>query len=240
MKFENSDVMGFEGAIRGMRNPMSSWSKSDSYPDKNSIGDFELGTVDADLVRRLLSTGSDSDGKFLRMIYVTVDITAPVYFCAELDTYKVSTVRDSCSLQHKGMSKDYSLEDFTFENDPNIKLSIPEDGVAYDETFTEIMNDYVNNVINQLRQKYKDTKDYAYFRALRQALPMGYNYKFTWSANYAVLRNIYRQRCNHRLSEWHEFCKWIEQLPYADLMLVSAHTLSPSYADTKTVCADKK
>ena len=108
------------------------------------------------------------------------------------------------------------LEDFTFENDPNIKLSIPEDGVAYDETFTEIMNDYVNNVINQLRQKYKDTKDYTYFRALRQALPMGYNYKFTWSANYAVLRNIYRQRKNHRLSEWHEFCRWIDGLPYAE------------------------
>lgn len=219
MKFENTEVMGFEGAIRGMRNPLNSWAKSDSSTDAN--GNFMLGNVDADLAHRLLSTGSDSDGKFLRMIYVTTDITAPVFFTQELDTYKISTVRDSCSLQHKGMSKDYDLDDFTFEHDFTIQLAIPEDGIAYDETFIEVMGDYLTNVINPLRQKYKETKDYKYFRAMRQALPMGYNYRFTWSANYAVLRNIWRQRHNHRLSEWHEFCHWIELLPYADILITS-------------------
>ena len=214
MNIENTNVYGFEDAIRGMRNPMSSWAKSDSYIDDNK--NFILGDVDKDLCHRLLSTLSDSDSKFLRMIYVNTDIVAPVYWVQEIDTYKISTVRDSCSLQHRGMTRDYALDDFTFEHDFTIQLAIPEDGIAYDETFIEVMGDYINNVINPLRQKYKETKDYKYFRAMRQALPMGYNYRFTWSANYAVLRNIYRQRKSHRLSEWHEFCKWIESLPYAE------------------------
>ena len=217
MNIENTNVYGFEDAIRGMRNPLNSWSNSDSYYIKSVDGsEYILGEKDKDLCHRLLSTSSDSDSKFLRMIYVNTDIVAPVYWVNELATYKISTVMDSCSLQHKGMSKDYNLDDFTFEHDFTIQLAIPEDGIAYDETFIEVMGDYINNVINPLRQKYKETKDYKYFRAMRQALPMGYNYRFTWSANYAVLRNIYRQRKTHRLSEWYEFCKWIESLPYAE------------------------
>lgn len=215
MNIENTNVYGFEDAIRGMRNPLNSWGNSDSYYIKSVDGsEYILGEKDKDLCHRLLSTPSDSDSKFLRMIYVNTDVVAPVYWVQELDTYKISTVRDSCSLQHKGMSRDYTLDDFTLEDGNIIPVEIYDDN--RDESFKDCIKIYLDAVINPLRQKYKKTGDYKYFRAMRQALPMGYNYRFTWSANYAVLRNIYRQRKSHRLSEWHEFCKWIESLPYAE------------------------
>lgn len=215
MNIENTNVYGFEDAIRGMRNPLNSWSNSDSYYIKSVDGsEYILGEKDKDLCHRLLSTPSDSDSKFLRMIYVNTDIVAPVYWVQELDTYKISTVRDSCSLQHRGMSRDYALHDFTLDVDTHVPISERNDE-NYD-TFDFVIQKYIDKVINPLRKKYKETGDYRYFRAMRQALPMGYNYRFTWSANYAVLRNIYRQRKSHRLSEWHEFCKWIESLPYAE------------------------
>lgn len=406
MEIKNTHVYGFEDAIRGVRNPMSSWAKSDSYIDDNK--NFILGDVDKDLCHRLLSTSSDSDSKFLRMIYVGTDIVAPVYWVNELATYKISTVMDSCSLQHTGMSKNYTIDDFEIDDQrvydilrprqslgekypiiipyetseyktyilPNglkydvyrngkifsqthsdaigniiqskeIKWSQNKDGYYYVtlgnseyrekwlvhrlvatmwipnennkleinhknhkhgdnsienlewvtreeneqelidsgliskrdiktrylhykssrkidfDTIKEIQKKYNNknskvlykdlaeeynvsigtirnvihteryvkdfelftfceniekylDLINKYRQLYKDTGDYMYFRIMRQLIPMSYRYKFTWSANYAVLRNIYRQRKNHRLSEWHEFCRWIDGLPYAE------------------------
>jgi hypothetical protein len=210
MKFENLEISGFKSAFRGARNPLDSWDKSDSYKIENDFfTDFHIGENDMGLAHRLIDAGSDSDCKFLRMIYVAVDITAPVYFWRELDTYKVGTTTNSRSLQHRGMVKDYEIEDFTFEKVP----TMTNNDYLYREDLQTIIN-----IINHYRQKYKETKDYTYFRIMRQLMPMGYNYTETWCANYAVLRNIYRQRKNHKLSEWHDFCKWIETLPYSELI----------------------
>ena len=414
MNIENTNVYGFEDAIRGMRNPLNSWSNSDSYYIKSVDGsEYILGEKDKDLCHRLLSTPSDSDSKFLRMIYVNTDIVAPVYWVNELATYKISTVMDSCSLQHTGMKRDYTINDFEiddkrvyeildhkernfkeenpltypyetnefkiYELDNGRKYKVFKNGkifacpfsyidsygtgrerkfeeieihpyqlnngywavriggrkengsthimlhrlVAYawlgdkssdgfeinhinknrgdcsveniewvthsenetkkHETYSpslytlynlrnrelkfnfsersdiykysqshtiketcekyncsistieSIKNEfnfkkgdignlfflcdswnYIIETLNHYRSLYKETGNYEYFRVMRQIMPMGYNYRFTWSANYAVLRNIYRQRKNHRLSEWHEFCNWIESLPYAE------------------------
>ena len=404
IKIENTEVFGFDAAIRGARNPMNSWSKSDSHPDGNGSG-YMVGPNDLDLLKRLSSAGPDH-GKYLRMIHVQCCIIAPVYFDAELDTYKVGTTRNSCSLQHKGMSKQYTINDFSvpdsiyeildckkdqkehktiypyeteefrvleisgrkyriykngkivsekFETnesngrirqfeakeikpsqnnggyyyvhlggkynpekwtvhrlvatawiprDWNIKLEVNHkdgnkgnncvenlewvshkenerhkhenglDGRTIRSTYlnykasqkttpeerfqmremrkegattveiaklfnisqaqaysivtrqngfgskkekfelAEIWEDRIE-LLNDLRSKYLTTGEEKYFLALRQIMPMGYNYRFTWDANYAVLKNIYFARKNHRLPEWHAFCEWIEELPYA-------------------------
>lgn len=418
MNIGNTNVYGFEDAIRGMRNPLNSWGNSDSYYIKSVDGrEYILGEKDKDLCHRLLSTPSDSDSKFLRMIYVNTDIVAPVYWINELVTYKISTTMNSTSLQHTGMKKDFTINDFELDDsriyeilnpiDRDFKIENPliypyetdeykiyelsngrkykvfrngkivacsfdyidsygsgrarhfdeheinpyqtnngywavriggrkdngsthillhrlvanawlgdrsnegleinhinkkrgdcsvenlewvthsENEIHKNETYSpnlaslykqhrkiskfdlrtksNILNDKLNGMtikelcnkyhcsistiesiqknysdfislnnstnalfercdvwydvieqLNELRALYKETNDYSYFRMMRQLLPMSYRYRFTWSANYAVLRNIYRQRKNHRLSEWHEFCKWIESLPYAE------------------------
>ena len=207
MKFEHTEVSGFSNAVIGMRNPMMSHKQSDSVylPLQNK---FVLGEKDLDLAQRLLSTGSDSDGKFLRMIHVSTQITAPTYFCAELDTYKVGTTRNSSSLQHKGMSRDYTMDDFTIEDDEAMKS-------AFQEQILPLINKY--------RRLYKETNDYKYFRMMRQLIPMSYNYTFMWDANYAVIRNMYRQRVTHphRLKEWTEdFASWVYSLPYAKELII--------------------
>lgn len=205
IKIENTETFGWQAAIRGLRNPKNSWDKSDSYFVRGcdeGCG-FLFGENDKKLAQTLADAGNDH-GKFLRMITVTCDITAPTYWIAEHDTYKVGTVRNSCSFMHKGVSRPFSLLDFSFDKDD-----------------TEIMTINVNK-LNALRNEYFEAgnnamKDAIFFR-IRQLLPSGYNQRYTWQANYAVLRNIYHARKNHRLPEWHDFCAWIESLPYSELI----------------------
>lgn len=193
MEFSNTEVFNIEGALRGMRNPLNSWKKSDSYYESNK---YIIGDNDLNLAQRLIRAG-DEHAKFMRSIFVSVDITAPVYFCSELDTYKIGTTRNSCSLQHKGASRYYNIEDFTAD-DPD-----------------DVIWDIIIDKLNKLQDQYNATKSYKYFRQMRQIMPMGYDYKFTWTANYAILRNLYKQRRNHPLEEWHIFCEWIDTLPYS-------------------------
>ena len=199
MEFLNTQVFNLQGAFRGMRQPLQSFDKSDSC---NFFNSFIIGEKDMELAQNLLSSGSSSDDKFMRQIFVTVDIVAPCYFLSELDTYKVATTRNSSSLQHKGMSRDYTLDDFTFDEKDNFDLN------------------QIIDIINKYRRLYKETNDYKYFRMMRQLMPMGYEYNITWTANYEVLRNIYFQRKNHRLKEWSEdFMGWIDDLPYSEQLI---------------------
>ncbi len=192
IKIEKTDVFGWKAAIRGLRNPMNSWDKSDS-----GFGDttFYVGKNDLKLMRSLAKAGNDH-GKFARMITVTCDITAPLYWVAEHDTYKVATVRNSCSFMHKGVSKPFELSDFSVTP-------------GCESEFLKIID-----TLNFLRNCYLETKDDKFFFMIRQLLPQGYNVKYTWQANYQVLWSIYKARKNHRLPEWHAFCNWCESLPY--------------------------
>ena len=164
-------------------------------------------------MRRLCKAGSDHR-KFMRMIEVWTDVEAPNYITNELDTYKVATVRNSCSLQHKGASRDFLLEDFTIDD----ILDHHEDDIAFNAWYLEKYEN-VLKVMNHLRELYNNTKDYTYFRLLRQIMPMGYNYKATWSGNYEILLNIYEWRSNHKLKEWHELCDVIKTLPGMNIFL---------------------
>ena len=197
IKFEHTEVCGWRAAIRGCRNALNSWHRSDSTFD----GEVKIGENDHALMMRLSKAGSDH-GKYLRMINVSVDIIAPTYWVAEHDTYKVASVRNSCSFMHKGTSKPFELSDFSIEGE---------------------VDDWWRNTIdhlNSLRDMYLETKDESIFRQIRQKLPSGYNVRYTWQANYAVLKNIYHARKHHRLPEWHTFCEWIESLPYSELITV--------------------
>ncbi len=194
IKIDNTQVAGWESALRGMRNPLNSWSRSDS-----TFNPFVMGKADYELALKLSKAGSEH-AKYKRMINVWCDITAPLYWENELSTYKVGTVMNSCSLQHKGAVRDFEVNDFSWDDeDP--------------ELLEEILN-----LVNSYRKLYIETKDYKYFRMMRQLIPMGYNYRFTWSANYETLTAIYHQRKNHALKEWVDFCQWIETLPYSDLI----------------------
>jgi len=200
MKFENTKVYNIDGAVEAMRMPMMSHAKSDSYflPD----GSYHLGDADKKLAQNLIKGGAEHS-KFLREIYIHTIITCPQYFAAELDTYKIGTVRNSSSLMHKGASRDFTIDDFTFDGDISDLQPII-------------------NQINYYRQKYIETKDYKYFRMMRQIIPMGYNYTFSFSTDYTQLRNIWLQRVDnpHRLKEWTEdFSNWLKSLPYADELI---------------------
>lgn len=200
IKIEKTNVYGWEAAIRGMRNPLNSWDKSDSY-DKN--GNFvEVGEKDLILMKKLVKAGTDHS-KFMRMITVTVDITAPLYWWKEFDTYKVGTVRNSCSTMHTIMNKELTIDDFSFDSN----------GVDVDTTTWFITR------LNELRKKYLKTNDERYWYVFIQLLPEGFNQKATVQLNYQVLYSIYHSRKLHKLDEWREFCKWIEALPYSDLMI---------------------
>jgi hypothetical protein len=237
IEIENVDVHGFEAAIRGMRNPMNSWDKSDSHwvgddriivHNDNGAHEYEnlrelfesghlhhlvesgheivqypskflIGENDLKLMKQLVSAGSDHS-KFMRMITVACDITAPMYWWAEADTYKVGTVRNSCSKMHKLLAKPFEVSDFS----------------------AEYTNNFIGGVVdllNSWRDYYLETKDKKYWYAVLQLLPESYNQRATWQANYAVLRNIYHARKNHKLDEWHDFCTWIKSdLPYSELI----------------------
>lgn len=210
IKIEYTDVYGFEAAIRGMRNPMNSWDKSDTVfdGDKWSVGENDLA-----LMRKLARAGDDH-GKFARFINVTVDITAPLYFYKELDTYKVGTVANSCSTMHKIMDKPFELSDFSWEKVPDFNND------SYIEEQLNLFNDLRDTYLNfdeyyengVLHKNLKSKKDVWY--ALIQLLPSSYNQRRTVQLNYQVLNRIYHARKNHKLDEWHAFCDWIESLPY--------------------------
>lgn len=207
MKFENTQVTGIDTAIRSMRMPLQSFDKSDS-------NGFLIGERDLDLCHRLLS-GNDADAKFLRSIHVYTEITAPCYWLAELDTYKISTVRNSSSIQHTGAKRDYDIGDFTQDavNYADLNSRQREILDRVDHDWMQWLKD-----INSLRQEYKETNDYRWFRIMRQMIPMSYNYVISWTANYQVLRTIWKQRIKqkHRLVEWELFGDWISKLPYAN------------------------
>lgn len=233
IKFENTEVMNFEAAFRGMRNPLNSWEMSDSEVCPNAIG-FEdctstcgkcprgddpkfneaifcIGAKDMDLARRLIKAGSDHR-KFLRQIFVSVDITAPFYWWKEFDTYKVATVANSCSTMHKIHAKPIELSDFSIDD-----FYIEDDGIDLSDCFKNVVADCEN-----LRRKYLETKDKKYWRGLIQLLPESYNQKRTVTLNYETLRNIYGSRRGHKLSEWSVgFMEWIKSLPYADDLIMS-------------------
>lgn len=199
IKVENIEVNGWEAAIRGMRNPLNSWSKSDSifnagFGSNSTI----LGEDDLKLMQSLVRAGTDHS-KFMRMINVTMDITAPMYWAKEMDTYKIGTVRNSCSTMHKIHSKEFTLDDFSNEHLDGYSLDVLEDIISR---------------LNDNRKHFIETKDKDYWWQMIQLLPSSYNQRFTWQANYQVLCNIYFTRRNHKLDEWKEFCKIIEKLPY--------------------------
>ena len=203
LKIENAETFGWEAAIRGMRNPKNSWSKSDSRwasPDENGTDapQFIVGENDLKLASALANSGAD-DGKFLRMIHVQLDVIAPLYWHKEADQYKVGTVTDSCSTMHKIHEKEFTLWDFSIEH-----LYSP----LHDLKPTV-------DLLNVYRERFLDTKDKEDWWQLIQLLPSSYNQRRTWDLNYAVLRNIYHSRRNHKLDEWHTLCDWIETLPYA-------------------------
>lgn len=224
IRIENTGVYGFEAAIRGMRNPMNSWDKSDSHvcecangyldcpmvlnddepakecdPDKYN---FCVGEKDFCLMKKLAAAGPDH-GKFLRMITVTADITAPLYWYKEYDTYKVGTVANSCSTMHKIADKEFTLDDFSHEYLNEKSLYMLNDTIQY---------------LNAVREAFIEAKDKHYWWQMIQLLPSSYNQRRTVQLNYAVLKNIYHARKSHKLDEWNKFCQWIEGLPYSELI----------------------
>ena len=267
MKFENTQIFNFEGAFRGLRNPLESWKKSDS---EFGVGDFEndldhviayfyclenknkdnttqeeeyaqwlrkngilrisheeetfeyayIGPKDMDLAHRMIKAGT-SDSKFLRQIFVSVDITAPLYWWKEFDTYKIGTVANSTSTMHKLASTPITIG--CFEQDDFIDSLIIFSENTEEGVFSYFVEDMVRELLNhleKLRLKYLETKDKRYWKELIRWLPNGWLQKRTITLNYAVLRNIYFQREHHKLSEWHSFCDWVQSLPYADDLIL--------------------
>ena len=267
MKFEHTQVFNFQGAFRGMRNPLASWAKSDSaygvgedieiddavdnvateycdvsgvnlldsdydethdgmrewlydngisrLPQGEHAGEYAfLGPKDMDLATRLIKAGPEHR-KFLRQIFVSVDVTAPLYWWKEMDTYKLGTVANSTSTMHKLASTPITME--CFETDDmdiqNLAIDDSEANIRHELEMTI-------NFLEQLRLKYNETKDKRYWKELVRWLPNGWLQTRTWTANYEVLRNIYHQRKDHKLTEWHQFCEWIEALPYAKQLII--------------------
>lgn len=245
IKIENVEVMGWEHAIRGMRNPMNSWEKSDSGICKggdNGIGcencanqeycthafnrSWQLGKADHDLMMRL-AAGGPTHAKYRRMIMVYVDITAPLYWWKEFDTYKVGTVANSCSTMHKIAAKEFTMDDFSHEH-LFISRNVP-------NQFRTTSKDWLLKtiqILNDWRKLYLKTKDKRYWWQMIQILPSSYNQKRTVMLNYEVLAGIYPMRKKHKLDEWVEFCKWIKTLPYSEIIIGERVKL---YADGKEI-----
>ena len=234
LKIENTEVMGWEHAIRGMRNPMNSWEKSDSewysrgIPTSNpaAINDkclsqkYCLGDNDLDLMKRLRNAGTDHR-KFMRMITVYLDITAPLYWWKEFDTYKVGTVANSCSTMHKIHDKEFTFDDFSHDHLDGVSrdmfLQNDKDQPYFFCSFEDMLYIQVE-ALNKARNLYLETKDKKYWWQMIQLLPSSYNQKRTVMLNYEVLANIYKSRKNHKLDEWHTFCDWLKSLPYSELI----------------------
>ena len=245
MRFENTEVFNIEGALRGMRNPLNSWAKSDSGykrwclslgPDEEphyctnchfdqcmmSDPEFVIGPNDMDLCRRLINGGPEHR-KFLRQIFVSVDITAPLYWWKEFDTYKVGTTANSTSTMHKLASTPITLE--CFETDDYCgdlvyhELSLDQNELPLEYNISDIAEDIVVT-LERLRQKYLETKDKRYWKELVRWLPNGWLQTRTVTMNYENLRTMYHQRKGHKLSEWKAFCEWVESLPYAKELII--------------------
>lgn len=222
IKIENVEVMGWEAAIRGMRNPMNSWEKSDTgwylmgtpgtnpaaANDKYLREKYCIGDNDLDLMKRLAKAGTDHR-KFMRMIAVYLDITAPLYWWKEFDTYKVGTVANSCSTMHKIAKKEFEMSDFSCEHMKPTSIKIMHDVI-------DILNKYRADYNNPEAEKLGVKKDYWW--QMIQILPSSYNQRRTVMLNYEVLANIYKSRKDHKLDEWRTFCSWIETLPYSELI----------------------
>ena len=203
IKIERTSVMNFENAIRGARNPLNSWARMDSEYDEN--GEYRLGDNDLDLARRLAHAGRDHR-KFLRMIFVSVDITAPLYWWKEFDTYKVGTVANSCSTMHKIHAKAFEREDFSCDRLDEGGLAVLDSLIAY---------------LESERQKFCANKeDKQSWHNMIQLLPSSYNQMRTVTMNYENLINIYYARRTHKLGEWHVLCDWIKSLPYAEQLIL--------------------
>lgn len=205
IKIENVETYGWQAAIRGMRNPKNSWDKSDSIFERQYCFPHpvvEIGDNDMKLMRQLAAAGSDH-GKYLRMITVTADITAPFYWWKEYDTYKVGTVANSCSTMHKIQAKEFTLSDFSTEHLSETNL---------------IILDMTIDALNNARLDFLDNQDKRDWWQMIQLLPTSYNQRRTVQFNYAVLKNMYHSRQNHKLDEWHEFCRWVKSLPYSELI----------------------
>ena len=196
IEIERTSVMNFDNAMRGARNPLNSWNRYDSYFDEN--GNFVFGENDLSLAKRLCKAGTDHR-KFVRMIQVCVDVTAPMYWWKEYDTYKVSTVANSTSTMHKITSKPFELSDFSVDK-------MNDEGIAAMEKVIETLED--------LRLRYLETKDKELWYTIIQLLPSSYNQMRTCTLNYETLCNIYYARRNHKLDEWHKYCDWVLDLPY--------------------------
>ena len=210
IKIENIEVFNFEGAFRGLRNPMNSWNKSDSYIDALT-NKYIVGENDLKLAQRMIGAGTD-ESKFMRQIFVSMDITAPLYWWKEADTYKIATVSNSCSTMHKITSSEITEENYSFDPEPDKPLTdLPTNDYV---RILDIKNRVVADV-EWLRKKYNETKDKRYWRLLIQINPDGWLQKRTWTGNYQNLRNMYFARKNHKLIEWIQFCQIIEQLPYS-------------------------
>lgn len=217
IKIENTEVIGWEAAIRGMRNPMNSWEKSDSYMWESS-GWFEVGKNDLDLMTRLCNAGTDHR-KFMRMITVYMDITAPLYWWKEFDTYKVGTVANSCSTMHKIADKEFTLDDFSCEhlNDDCMACEVSGGDHFYPLSSLDVLKVAID-ALNYWRRRYLATKNKDDWWQMIQLLPSSYNQRRTVMLNYEVLANIYKSRKNHRLDEWRDFCETIKTLPYSGLI----------------------
>lgn len=240
IKIEQTEISGFGAAIRGMRNPMNSWDKMDSHvcnyveydcdcpmvANGDEPGEecndgkwkFCVGENDYALMKRLADGGS-CHAKYRRMMLVTCDITAPLYWWKEFDTYKVGTVANSCSTMHKIHAKEFTLDDFSHEHlidDRDVSVSVgwdldcfnPHEGI-----------ELIIDLLNLHRNKFIETKDKRFWWQMIQLLPSSYNQKRTVLLNYEVLTNIYKWRKNHKLDEWHDFCRWIEKLPYSNVIV---------------------
>ena len=243
LKIENTEVLGWEHAIRGMRNPMNSWEKSDSRWEPQfdtesgpMFGVFVIGPNDLDLMKRLRNAGTDHR-KFMRMITVYVDITGPLYWWKEFKTYRAGRKfgddepdvlpipedylefdieMNSCSTMHKIAAKEFTLEDFSCEHlDRFVKDTGMDVAPVYD--FKQPLK-YIVKCLNDARNLYLETKDKKYWWQMIQLLPSSYNQRRTVMLNYEVLANIYKSRRNHKLDEWHTFCDWVERLPYSELI----------------------
>lgn len=244
IKIENAEVMGWEHAIRGMRNPLESWNRMDSYKPnclccpRDGVEPYEehdvtvlpyvLGKNDHDLMMRLAKAWGEH-AKYRRMIVVYADVTAPLYWWKEYDTYKVGAVANSCSTMHKIADKEFTLKDFSYEHlDDEFECVKSSAADPYDGDFKTSIGILLDTIegLNWWRNQYLHQKEInAGTERLRwcwwqliQLLPSSYNQRRTIMLNYEVLANIYRQRLNHKLDEWREFCKWIEQLPYSELI----------------------
>lgn len=203
IKLERTSVMNLENAMRGARNPLNSWARMDSGYDED--GNYQLGPNDLGLAQRLRRAGSDHR-KFMRQIFVSVDITAPLYWWKEYDTYKVATVANSTSTMHRIHSKPFSIEDFSHDH-------MTEKTLAYMESVVERLE--------QIRLHYMETKSKEDWYDMIQLLPSSYNQMRTCTLNYETLVNIYFARKGHKLQEWHTFCDWVEKLPYARELILA-------------------